>query len=137
MAYRQQEAESTHSRYSALSKIGGELRGSPFILMKTFKRKIIVKPTTNRDYFAGQALRSLVIRNNECNFSVEAYYVADHMLKDTESKPWKSPTGELREYFAAQVISAVIEASLDKEYKPKDAFEIAEQMLEARKRDYA
>ena len=105
--------------------------------MKKFKREKS-KPVTTRDYFAGQAIKSLIVRDEECeSLAVEAYYVADHMLLNTDERQWNSPTGKLREYFASQIIGAVIEAKMDKKYSPKEAFEIADQMIQARKREFA
>jgi hypothetical protein len=105
--------------------------------MKKFQRKEKHKPVTNRDYFAGQAIQSLIIRDEDCeNLAVEAYFVADHMLLTTDERPWKSPTGRLREYFASQIIGAVIEARMDKKYSPKEAFKMADEMIQARKRQF-
>ncbi len=102
--------------------------------MKKFNRKK-VKRISKRDYFAGEALFSLVSRDDDCNFSVEAYYVADHMIHNTNDESW-NPEIDLKDYFASKFISGVIQAKLDKKYSPKDAFEIADNMLEARENEY-
>ncbi|RLI47517.1 hypothetical protein DRO61_07830 [Candidatus Bathyarchaeota archaeon] len=101
------------------------------------KRKIMpqTKDMTKRDYFAGEALFSLVVRGDDCNLSVESYYVADNMLANTDDEDW-NPEIDLKDYFASKFISGVIQAKLDKEYSPKDAFEVAEEMLKSREKCY-
>jgi hypothetical protein len=98
-------------------------------------KKIIsqTKKMSKRDYFAGEALFSLVVRNEACNFSVEAYYVADHMLSKTTDEEWSSEVG-LKDYFASKFISGVIQAKLDRKYSPEDAFKVASEMIESRER---
>jgi len=101
------------------------------------KRKIMpqTKRISKRDYFAGEALFSLVVRGDGCNFSVESYYVADSMLMKTADDDW-NPDVCLRDYFASKFISGVIQAKMDKDYSPEDAFEVADEMIESRERSY-
>ncbi len=101
------------------------------------KRRMMpkIKVISKRDYFAGEALFSLVVRGEDCNYSVESYYVADRMLINTEDKKW-NPEVDLKDYFASKFISGVIQAKLDKEYSPKDAFEVADEMLKSRENSY-
>ena len=73
-------------------------------------------------------------RDEECNFSVEAYYVADHMLNNTNNDDW-NPEIDLKDYFASKFISGVIQAKLDKKYSPKDAFEVADEMVVSREKE--
>ncbi len=94
-----------------------------------------IKKISKRDYFAGEALLSLLSRDGDCNFSVEAYYVADHMMLNTSDENW-NPEIALKDYFASKFISGVIQTRLDKKYSPRDAFEVAEDMLEAREREF-
>ncbi len=101
------------------------------------RKEIILKrkKISKRDYFAGEALFSLVSRDSKCSLSAEAYYVADHMLHNTNDEDW-NPEIDLKDYFASKFISGVIQAKLDKKYSPKDAFAAAEDMLESRENEY-
>jgi len=101
------------------------------------KRKIMTqaKNTSKRDYFAGEALFSLVVRGDDCNLSVESYYVADRMMNNTTDEEW-NPKIDLKDYFASKFISGVIQAKLDKDFSPKNAFEVADEMLKSREREF-